>query len=158
MDSLGANKIQRYECVTLQTSYRLLKTAFIQLIHCHLMTMIKINKILNSYQICIDAADEAIFALRQELIKRFPDKFGPDKFFPPYREIHSCTGQLMKGSCLDQLMSPCRLFIVREDDLVTVNHINSEVFLHSSWTIWNGKFFSWAHGRHIILCSVYSRR
>ena len=88
----------------------------------------KINT-LNPGQIPADTADQSIFALTKELMIRFPDKFGPDKYFSLFQSLHTekslliICGQVIKGSRLDEIMCTCGLSIVGADSLVTVNDI-----------------------------------
>ena len=84
---------------------------------------------LNADQIPVDTADQPIFALTRELMIRFPDKFGPDKYFCLSGSLHVekslliICGQVIKGSGLDEIMCTCGLSIVGADSLVTVNDI-----------------------------------
>ena len=84
---------------------------------------------LNPGQIPVDTADQPIFALIKELIIRFPNKFGPDKYFCLFGPLHIdkswliICGQVVKGSGLDEIISTCELSIVGADSLVTVNDI-----------------------------------
>ena len=65
---------------------------------------------LNADQIPVDTADQPIFALTRELMIRFPDKFGPDKYFCLSGSLHVekslliICGQVIKGSRLDEIM------------------------------------------------------
>ena len=61
---------------------------------------VKYNKYFESGQITAHTADQPIFALTKELMIRFPDKFGPDKYLfiwiPLHREVavnHLWPGQ-----------------------------------------------------------------
>ena len=51
--------------------------------------------------------DEPIFALTQELMKRFPDLLGPDKYFCLLGSLHvekailTMCGEIIKGSGLE---------------------------------------------------------
>ena len=60
---------------------------------------------------------------------RFPELFGPDKYFCVFGSLHIeksilvMCGQIIKGSGLDQLMSSCGLSILGTQSLVTVNDI-----------------------------------
>ena len=83
---------------------------------------------LNPGKIPADTADQPIFALAIELMIRFLDKFGPDKylFFGSLHVKESLliiSGQVIKGSGLDEIMCTCGLSIVGADSLVTVNDI-----------------------------------
>ena len=88
----------------------------------------KINT-LNPGQIPVDTADQLIFALTKVLMIRFPDKFGPDKYFCLFGSLHIekslliICGQVIKGSGLDEIMCTCGLSIAGADSLVTVNDI-----------------------------------
>ena len=96
--------------------------------HCMNIISNTINT-LNPGQIPADTADQPIFALTKELIIRFPDKFGPDKYFCFFESLHIenslliICGWVIKGSELDEIMYTCRLSIVGADSLVTVNDI-----------------------------------
>ena len=85
--------------------------------------------ILNPGQIPVDTADQSIFALAKELMIRFPEKFGLDKYFCFFGSLHIekslliICGQVIKGSGLDEIMCTCGLSIVGADSLVTVNDI-----------------------------------
>ena len=91
---------------------------------------------LNPGQIPADTANQPIFALTKELMIRFPEKFGPDKYFSLFGSLHIekslliIFGQVMKCSRLDEIMCTCGLSIVGADSLVTVNNI-----LPPSWSI-----------------------
>ena len=55
----------------------------------HIMAMIsKTISLLNSGQLAVDTADEPIFALTKELMYRFPEIFGPDKYFCLFGSLH----------------------------------------------------------------------
>ena len=62
---------------------------------------------LNPCQIPVDTADQSIFALTKEFMIRFPDKFGPDKYFCLFGSLHIekslliICDQVIKGSGLD---------------------------------------------------------
>ena len=80
-------------------------------------------------QIPADTVDQPVFALAKELMIRFADKFGPDKYFCLVRRLHIqkslliICGQVIKGGGLDEIMYACSLSIVGADSLVTVNDI-----------------------------------
>ena len=84
---------------------------------------------LNPGQIPADKADQPIFALTKELMIRFPEKFGPDKYFCLFGSLHIkkslliICGQVIKGNVLDEIMCTFGLSIVGADSLVTVNDI-----------------------------------
>ena len=95
----------------------------------HSMVMIsKTIGALNPGQLAVDTADEPIFALTKELMYRFPEQFGPDKYFCLFGSLHieksvlALCGQLLNGSGLDQLMSSIYV-IVGAQSLFTVNDI-----------------------------------
>ena len=96
--------------------------------HCMNIISNTIN-ILNPGQIAVDVADQPIFALTKELMMRYPDMFGPDKYFCMFGALHveksllTVVGQLIKGSGIDEIMNSCGMSIVGADALVTVNHI-----------------------------------
>ena len=99
----------------------------------HCMTLIaKTIEHLNPGQIAVDTADEPIFALTKELMIRFPERFGPDKYFCLFGSLHIeksilvMCGQIIKGSGLDELMSSCGLSIVGTESLVTVSDVNRQ--------------------------------
>ena len=60
---------------------------------------------------------------------RFPERFGPDKYFCLFGSLHieksilALCGDMIKGSGLDAILSSCKLSIVGSEALVTVNHI-----------------------------------
>ena len=74
--------------------------------HCMNIISNTINT-LNPGQIPVDTADQPIFALTKELMIRFPDKFGPDKYFclfgslPIEKSLLIICDQVIKGSGLD---------------------------------------------------------
>ena len=84
---------------------------------------------LNPGQIPVDTANQPIFALTKELMIRFPDKLGPNKYFCLFGSLHIETslliicGRVIKGSGLDEFIYTCSLSIVGADSLVTVNNI-----------------------------------
>ena len=96
--------------------------------HCMNIISNTINT-LNPGQTPVDTADQPIFALTKELMIRFTDKFGPDKYFYLSGSLHIekslliICGRVIKGSGLDEIMYTCGLFIVGADSLVTVNDI-----------------------------------
>ena len=89
---------------------------------------------LNPGETPVDTADQAVFALTKELMIRFPDKFGPDKYFCLFGSLHTekslliICGQVVKGSGLDEIMCTCCLSIVGADSLVTVNDIKRATY------------------------------
>ena len=81
-------------------------------------------KTLNLGKIPVDTADQPILALTKELMIRFPEKFGPDKYFCLFRSLKLLLiicGQVIEDSGLDEIMCKCGLSIVGADSLVTVN-------------------------------------
>ena len=88
----------------------------------------KINT-LNPGQIPADTANQPIFALTKEFMIRFPEKFGPDKYFFLFGSLHIekslliICGQVIKSGGFDEIMCTCGLFIVGADSSVTVNNI-----------------------------------
>ena len=96
--------------------------------HCMNIISNKINT-LNPGQIPVDTVDQLIFALTKELMIRFPDRFGPDKYFCLFGSLYIenslliICGQVIKGSGLDEIMCTCGLSIAGADSLVTVNDI-----------------------------------
>ena len=74
--------------------------------HCMNIISNTINT-LNPGQIPVDTADKPILALTKELMIRFPDKFGPDKYFclfgslPIEKSLLIICDQVIKGSGLD---------------------------------------------------------
>ena len=72
-----------------------------------------------------DTSDQPIFAFTKELMIRFPDKFGPDKYFCLFGSLHIekslliICDQVIKGSGLDQIMCTCGLSIVGVNSLMT---------------------------------------
>ena len=96
----------------------------------HCMNIIsKTINVLNPGQIVVDTADEPIFALTKELMIRYPDLYGPDKYFCLFGSLHiekcflTIIGQLIKGSGLETILSSCGMSIIGADALVNVNHI-----------------------------------
>ena len=96
--------------------------------HCMNIISNTINT-LNPGQVPVDTVDQPIFALTKELMIRFPDKFGPDKYFCLFASLYIekslliICGRVIKGSGLDESMYTCGLSIVGADSLVTVNNI-----------------------------------
>ena len=84
---------------------------------------------LNPGQIPVDTANQPIFALTKELMIRFPDKLGPNKYFCLFGSLHIETalliicGRVIRGNGLDEFIYTCSLSIVGADSLVTVNNI-----------------------------------
>ena len=116
IEYLGINTTQEnisqlYDCMTYQPSY-------------HQLLNPSIKTKYNQY-----TADQPIFSLTKELKIRFPDKFGPDKYFCLFGSLHIenslliICGQVIKGSGLDEIMCICGLSIVGADSLATVNDI-----------------------------------
>ena len=74
------------------------------------------NNILNTIntfnpgQITVDTIDQPIFALTKELMIRFPDRFGPDKYFCLSGSHHIekslliICGQVIKSIGLDEVI------------------------------------------------------
>ena len=66
-------------------------------------------KVLNPGQIPVDTCDQPIFALTKELMIRFPDTFGPGKYFCLFGSLHieksllTICGQVIKGSGMECL-------------------------------------------------------
>ena len=85
--------------------------------------------ILNPGQKPVNTTDQPIFAPTKELMIRFPDKFGLDKYFSLFGSFHIekslliICGHVLKGSGLDESMCTCGLPIVGADSLVTSNDI-----------------------------------
>ena len=89
------------------------------------------NNILNTIntfnpgQITVDTIDQPIFALTKELMIRFPDKFGPDKYFCLFGSHHIekslliICGQVIKSIGLDEVIWTCGLSVVGADSLLT---------------------------------------
>ena len=96
--------------------------------HCMNIISNTINT-LNPGQIPVDTADQPILALTKELMIRFPDKFGPDKYFCSFGSLYIekllliICGQVIEGSGLDKIMCKCGLSIIGADSLVTVDDI-----------------------------------
>ena len=96
--------------------------------HC-MELIIKIINALNPGQIACDTADQPIFKLTKELQIKFPELFGPDKYFCIFGSLHIeksiliILGKLIEKSGLDAIMLICGLSIVGADSLVTVNDI-----------------------------------
>ena len=83
-------------------------------------------KTLNLGKIPVDTADQPILALTKELMIRFPEKFGPDKYFCSFRSLKLLLiicGQVIEDSGLDEIMCKCGLSIVGAESLVTVNDV-----------------------------------
>ena len=84
---------------------------------------------LNPDQMPVDTADQPIIALTKELMIRFPDKFGPDKYCYLFGSLHLekslliICDQVIKGTELDKIMCTCSLSIAGADSIVTVNYI-----------------------------------
>ena len=96
----------------------------------HCMDIVdKTVKKLNPGQICVDESDQPVFAISKQLQWRFPEQFGPDKYFCLFGSLHieksilALCGIMIKGSGLDAILSCCELSIVGSESLVTVNHI-----------------------------------
>ena len=96
--------------------------------HCMNIISNTINT-LNPSQIPADTADQPILALTKELMIRFPDKFGPDKYFCSFGSLYIVKllliicGQVIEGSGLDEIVCKCALSIIGADSLVTVDDI-----------------------------------
>ena len=96
--------------------------------HCMNIISNTINT-LNPGQIPVDTANQPIFALTKELMIRFPNRFGPYKYFCLFECLHIekslliICGWVIKGSGLNEIMYTCGLSIVGADSLVTVNNI-----------------------------------
>ena len=96
----------------------------------HCMEIIeKTTQLLNPGQICVDESDQPVYKLSEELQWRFPDRFGPEKYFCLFGSLHLgksvllLCGLLIGESGLDKIMASCGLSIVGTDSLVSVNHI-----------------------------------
>ena len=96
----------------------------------HYMEIVEtIAQLLNPGQICVDKSDQPVYKLSKELQWRFPDRFGPEKYFCWFGSLHLeksillLYGSLIEGSGLDKIMASCGLSIVGTDSLVSVNHI-----------------------------------
>ena len=89
----------------------------------------KTTQLLNPGQICVDESDQPGYKLSVELQWRFPNRFGPDKYFRLFGSLHLeksillLCDSLIEGIALDKIMALCRLSVVGMDSLVTVNHI-----------------------------------
>ena len=89
----------------------------------------KTTQLLNPGQICVDESDQPVYKLSKELQWRFPDRFGPEKYFYLFGSLHLeksillLCGSLIEGSGLDKIMASCGVSIVGTDSLVSVNHI-----------------------------------
>ena len=96
--------------------------------HCMNIISNTINT-LNPSQIPADTADQPILAFTKELMIRFPDKFGPDKYFCSFGSLYIVKllliicGQVIEGSGLDEIVCKCALSIIGADSLVTVDDI-----------------------------------
>ena len=92
----------------------------------------KTTKLLNPGQTCVDESDQPVRNLSKELQWRFPDKYGPKKYFCLFEYLHLeksillFRGSLIEGSGLDKIMASCGLSISGTDSLVSVNHIKRE--------------------------------
>ena len=73
----------------------------------------KITQQLNLGQICVDEGNQIVHKFSMERQWRFPDRFGPDKYFCLFGSLHTeksillLCGALLKRSGLDKIMS-CR--------------------------------------------------
>ena len=89
----------------------------------------KTTQLLNPGQICVDESDQPVYKLSKELQWRFPDRFGPEKYFCLFGSLHLgksvllLCGLLIGESGVDKIMASCGLSIVGTDSLVSVNHI-----------------------------------
>ena len=89
----------------------------------------KTTQLLNPGQICLDDSDQPVYKLLKELQWRFPNRFGPEKYFCLFGSLHLeksillLCGSLLKVSGLDKIMASCGLPIVGMDSLMSVKHI-----------------------------------
>ena len=96
--------------------------------HCMNITPNTINT-LNFDQILVDTGDQLIFVLKNDLMIRFPDKFGLNKYFYLFGSLHIekslliICDQIIKCSGLNEIICTCGLSIVGADSLVAVDDI-----------------------------------
>ena len=88
----------------------------------------KTSQLLNPSQICVDESDQPVYKLSKELQWRFPDRFGPEKYFCLFgfsscRKINPSLWFTSRWEWFEQNTALCRLSIVGTDSLVSVNHI-----------------------------------
>ena len=78
----------------------------------------KTTQLLNPGQICLDDSDQPVYKLLKELQWRFPNRFGPEKYFCLFGSLHLeksillLCGSLIEGSSLDEIMASYGLSIV----------------------------------------------
>ena len=96
----------------------------------HCMEIVeKTAQLLNPDQICVYESDQPVCKLSKELQWRFPNRFGPAKYFCLFGSLHLeksillLCGSPIEGCGLDKIMASCGLSFVRTDSLVSVNHI-----------------------------------
>ena len=86
---------------------------------------------LNFDQILVDTGDQLIFVIKNDLMIRFPDKFGLNKYFCLFGSLHIekslliICDQVIKCSGLDEIICTCGLSIVGADSLVAVDDIKT---------------------------------
>ena len=96
----------------------------------HYMKIVeKTTQLLNLGEICVDESDQLVYNLLKELQWRFPDRFGPEKYFGLSGSLHTekstllLCGSLIEESSLDKVMASCGLSIVGTEFLVSVNYV-----------------------------------
>ena len=96
----------------------------------HCMEIIKktINY-LNPGQTPVDICDQPIYALTKKIQWRYPDKFGNSSYFRLFGGLHfeqcilTIHGELIKGSCLENVLSNIDMSIIGTGSVVNANHI-----------------------------------
>ena len=101
----------------------------------HCMEIVeKTTQLFNPGQICVDENDQPVYKSSKELQWRFPDRFGPEKYFRLFGSLHLeksillLCGSIIEESGLDKIMASCGLSIIGTDSLVSVNHIKRAMY------------------------------